>query len=211
MDRNLSSTRLLNMRAFAQRVLVPIAAVACMCAGTPGEPAGVRNFHAVDDHVYRGAQPTPAGFKSLAKMGVRTVIDLRGGRERTLDEEKLVKDAGMRYVHIPMAGMSAPTDQQIASMLALLNDSTNWPLFVHCRRGADRTGTVIACYRIAHYRWDNRKALEEAKMDGMSMIERAMEHYILTFKPPVDVASHPADNNTPFTTATPAGGPVAKP
>jgi|SRR5579884_2352908 len=200
------------MRFFAPRILISVATLACALAGTPGEPAGVRNFHAVDDHLYRGAQPTPEGFKNLAKMGVHTIIDLRGGGERTANEQKLVKDAGMRYVHIPMGGMTAPTDQQMATILGLLNDSTNWPVFIHCRRGADRTGTVIACYRIARYHWDNHKALEEAKLDGMSPLERAMQHYIVTFKAPADMASQPASGapSTPFTTSTPAGGPVAK-
>jgi protein tyrosine/serine phosphatase len=56
-------------------------------------------------------------------------------------------------------------------------------VFVHCRRGKDRTGTVIACYRIQHDGWDNRHALEEAKEHGMSSFERAMRAYILSFKP----------------------------
>ena len=142
---------------------------------------GVRNFHQVDAHVYRGAQPDPEGFKSLAKMGIRTVIDLRG-ESKARPEQKLVEAAGMHYVSVPMAGLTAPTDQQIGTIFALLNDPSAWPIFVHCRRGADRTGTVIACYRVAHDHWDNQKALREARMNGMSRIEHAMMHYILSFK-----------------------------
>ena len=47
---------------------------------------------------------------------------------------------------------------QIEQVLALLNSQE--PVFVHCHRGSDRTGTVIACYRIAHDRWDQKQALQ---------------------------------------------------
>lgn len=145
---------------------------------------GVGNFHQVDAHIYRGAQPTRLGIQSLAKLGIKTVIDLREGREHAGVEEKLVKAAGMRYVNVPMKGLSAPTKEQMAKVLALLDDSSGWPVFVHCRRGADRTGTVIACYRISHELWANQKALEEARLFGMSWVERAMQHYILSFAAP---------------------------
>src|SRR5437762_10988343 len=132
------------------------------------------NFQKVDDHVYRGAQPTDSGFKDLAQLGIRTVVDLRDiGEHSQADEQKVVTDLGMRYVSIPMHGMSTPKDDQVAAVQALLNDTTSGPVFVHCKRGADRTGTVIAVYRISHDRWDNKKALSEAKSYGMSFFERA--------------------------------------
>jgi hypothetical protein len=42
---------------------------------------------------------------------------------------------------------------------------------------------VLACYRIAHDPWENRKALEEAKAYGISVFERAMRSYIEHFRP----------------------------
>jgi len=154
--------------------------------------AGVPNFHIVNDHVYRGAQPSAEGFKSLAKLGVKTVIDLRETGERWLAEPNLVEATGMRYLNIPMRGLNAPTSQDMSKVLALLNDSAAWPVFVHCRRGKDRTGTVIACYRIEHDRWNNEKALSEARSLGMSFVERAMAHYILGFEPELIQASGPS-------------------
>jgi tyrosine-protein phosphatase SIW14 len=150
-------------------------------AAAQSAPAGVPNFYQVNDHLFRGAQPTNEGFQSLAKLGVKTIIDLREAGSRSVAEQKVVEAAGMRYVTIPFQGMSAPSPANVAKVLALFNDTSAGPVFVHCRRGADRTGTVIACYRISHDGWDNQKALQEAKTDGMSWTEVAMQHYVKAF------------------------------
>ncbi len=145
-------------------------------ASLPDVP-GVPNFHQVDEHVYRGAQPNGQGFAGLAKIGIKTVIDLRG----ETFEGTAVQRTGMRYVRLPWSGYKAPTEAQLTVVLSLLNDGSAWPVFVHCRRGADRTGTAIACYRIAHDHWTSQQALAEAKTFGMSPTEVAMQHFILRF------------------------------
>ena len=73
-----------------------------------------------------------------------------------------------------------------------IDDASAGPVFVHCRRGADRTGTVVACYRIAHDGWDNQKALQEAKGFGMSWTEVAMHHYVMRYQPQVNTAASAA-------------------
>jgi tyrosine-protein phosphatase SIW14 len=145
------------------------------------DPAGVPNFHKVNETVYRGAQPTAEGFRSLAALGVKTVVDLRGSEHSEADEKRLVEAAGMRYVSIPMKGMATPSDEQIASALKELNDPAAGPVFVHCKRGADRTGAVVACYRISHYKWDSGKALNEASGFGMSWYQIALRRYVDRF------------------------------
>jgi tyrosine-protein phosphatase SIW14 len=156
------------------------------------QPAGVPNFHQVSQTIYRGAQPSKEGFQSLAHLGVKTIIDLRGGDGRSQDEEKVVKAAGMRYIAIPLDGYAAPSDQQVTQLLGLLNDSSAGPVFVHCRRGADRTGTIIACYRISHDHWDSAKALAEAASDGMSRLEVKMKHYVQNYTAAATAAVAPA-------------------
>jgi tyrosine-protein phosphatase SIW14 len=154
--------------------------------------AGVPNFHRVNDHLYRGAQPSDQGFQSLANLGVKTIIDLREAGDRSVSERKVVEATGMRYVTIPFRGMSAPSPVDVAKVLALFDDASAGPVFVHCRRGADRTGTVVACYRIAHDGWDNQKALHEAKGFGMSWTEAAMQHYVMRYQPQVNTAASAA-------------------
>jgi tyrosine-protein phosphatase SIW14 len=172
-------------------VIFALATTPSLQAGSVFEAPGVPNFHQVDDHVFRGGQPSAQGFESLSLIGVKTVIDLRSGAERLRGEESLVNAAGMHYIDVPLNGFTAPTDQQIATLLSLLDDSSGWPVFIHCRRGADRTGTVIACYRVAHDHWANEKALTEAKLYRMSRREQKMRHYVLDFTPPQAQTSHP--------------------
>jgi tyrosine-protein phosphatase SIW14 len=151
---------------------------------------GVPNFYQVNDHVYRGAQPSDEGWKTLATLGVKTVIDLRLKNEHPTEaEQQAVEAAGMHYINIPMNGLIAPADEQVSRVLALLDSTKDGPVFVHCRRGADRTGTVIACYRIAHDHWQNKKALSEAKSAGMSWIEIGMKHYVQSYAPPTESAT----------------------
>jgi protein tyrosine/serine phosphatase len=145
--------------------------------------AGVGNFHRVNDLLFRGAQPSNEGFQSLAKLGVKTVIDLREADGRSTLEKKAVEAAGMRYINVPLQGMSAPSGADVEKILTIFNDPAAGPVFVHCRRGADRTGTLVACYRISHDGWDNAKALREAKSDGMSWVEIAMQHYVMHYHP----------------------------
>ena len=98
------------------------------------EAAGIPNFHQVNEHIYRGGQPTDEGWTSLADLGIKTVIDLRRegeGEHSTGAEKQAVETAGMRYLSVPMNGIVAPEEEDIAKVLAVLN--SNQPVFVHCK------------------------------------------------------------------------------
>jgi len=158
-----------------------IALAGITCAFGAGA-TGVPNFQKVNDTVYRGGQPSQEGFKSLASLGVKTVLNLREPNEHSQGkEEAWVKANGMRYISLPLKGMVAPTDADVAKALAILNDPANGPVFVHCRRGADRTGTILACYRISHDHWNNQSALKEARGLGMRFFEWAMQNYVMHY------------------------------
>jgi tyrosine-protein phosphatase SIW14 len=144
---------------------------------------GINNFHQVNEHVYRGAQPTSEGLEHLAKIGVKTVLDLRENGERSSREAALVTALGMHYVNIPMSGLTAPTRAEITRILVLLEAPTTGAVFVHCMRGADRTGAVVAAYRIDHDHWDNGRALNEALSLGMSFFQLPRQNFIRKFQP----------------------------
>src|ERR1700693_3084833 len=143
---------------------------------------GIQNFQQVDSHVYRGAQPTEEGFKYLANAGVKTVIDLRETDGRSRKEEQAVTAAGMKYINVPMTGLTPPTEAEIRRILNILENDVAGAVFVHCKRGADRTGAVIASYRIDHDGWDSARALSEAKAQGMSFFQLPRQEYIRAFQ-----------------------------
>src|SRR6185369_3871498 len=166
-------------------ILATSAALLGFSAVASADPSvkGVPNFHVVNENVLRGGQPTDTGFKNLADLGVKTIVDLQEEGDRAKGEKRLVKALGMKYVNIPMKGMTTPTEKQISHALKALNDTSDGPVFVHCKRGADRTGVVIACYRVQHDNWDNQKALSEARNYGMSWYQFPLKSYVKSYEP----------------------------
>jgi len=127
----------------------------------PVQGLTIKNFGQMDDRFYRGGQPTESEYKTLAAMGIHTIIDLRN------DEETFAKSAaeaaGMRYFNIPMDGVSAPSNQDVANFLKIVNDPETGKFFVHCKAGIHRTGAMGAVYRINKDGWDYDKTYLEMK------------------------------------------------
>jgi protein tyrosine phosphatase (PTP) superfamily phosphohydrolase (DUF442 family) len=117
---------------------------------------GLANFQEVDARVFRSAQPTKEGFAEARRRGVRTVLDLRsrGGREESL------RGTGLAYVHVPMRQWSADAGR-VAQALRVLVDPALSPVLVHCAQGRDRTGVVIAAYRVVYLGWSKEDAVRE--------------------------------------------------
>ena len=150
---------------------------AASSVAAPIDVAGIPNFHQVDERVYRGAQPDDAAWSALSKLGIKTVIDLRREGEHSLAAEAAaVQAAGMRYVSFPTNGFDTPQADQIARVLEVLNSGE--PVFVHCKLGRDRTGAVIAAYRISHDGWENARALDEAVTLGLHWYEAGKKRFI---------------------------------
>ena len=125
---------------------------------------GVPNAGEVTPKLYRGAQPTAEGFKTLASMGVNIVVDLRG-----LDKKELegVNKLGMEYVAIPWH-CPFPRDEAFARFLELIRQNPGKKVFVHCRLGDDRAGMTIAAYRMAEQGWSAQTAMKEMQAYGFS-------------------------------------------
>ncbi|HLL15321.1 MAG TPA: tyrosine-protein phosphatase [Pyrinomonadaceae bacterium] len=120
---------------------------------------GIKNFGRVNENFYRGAQPDPAGFAELKKLGVKTVIDLREDKKR--HAAGWVRAAGMEYVNIPLRASRPATEDETRQFLQLVNDPANWPVYVHCKGGRHRTGALVAVYRITHDGWSAHLAFKE--------------------------------------------------
>ena len=151
-------------------------------AGQRGLPAqnSITNFDKVDEKLFRGAQPDEQGMKQLQLLGVKTVINLRMTNDVWQAEEREALANGMVYTNVPFSSLSRPTDAQVAKVLSIIETSPG-PVFVHCQFGCDRTGTIVACYRIRQHKWSGDLALREADAHGMSRFEFGMRKFILDY------------------------------
>jgi tyrosine-protein phosphatase SIW14 len=151
-------------------------------AGNRGVPPseGIVNFGKVNDDLYRGAQPDAAGISNLKRLGVKTIVNLRKANDVWKPEESAASTNGIIYTNVPMSGLGRPSPKQVALALEMI-ESLPSPVFVHCEHGCERTGAIIAAYRIQHDHWSNESAMEEAKRYGISKLARGMRKFILEF------------------------------
>jgi protein tyrosine phosphatase (PTP) superfamily phosphohydrolase (DUF442 family) len=170
-------------------------ALAASCRERPGD-ADLYNSNLVPslfkkEHpslpFYRGSAPTQAGLERLKQLGVTTIIDLRKGEAEgnrvkgrvvqncnlaaphlpmsPSEEAGVVRKLGLRYMSLPM--YREPSKEQIATFLSMTGDpKASKSIYVHCQHGRDRTGGMVALYRLQHDRWNFEKTLAEMRGYG---------------------------------------------
>lgn len=121
----------------------------------------IQNFGQMTDTLYRGAQPSQTDYKALASFGIKTIVDLRNDSESFA--RSAAEAAGLKYFNIPMNGVSAPSDADVAQFMKIVNDPASGKVYFHCKAGIHRAGTMGAVYRINHDGWDYDKAFAEMK------------------------------------------------
>lgn len=191
--------------------MVIIGVAACLLAGCSSSGAGrvrlpIPHFLQVDSRLYRGGQPTDEGYRRLADLGVKTVVNLRTDEEVGLEETRhLVESLGMRWVSLPMRAYGRPTDAQIDAFLQAVGDPRQQPVYIHCRQGKDRTGTMVAVYRIVEDGWEPERAYREARALGLTPWNPFMRYVILHRAHGLFV--RPASRPTQVAAARTLGGP----
>ena len=152
----------------------------------------VVNFRTTDEgKVYRGGRPQDSGLEALAKLGVKTVIDLQGGDLENsafsvyvvpnapgelpvniAEEREKASSLGMAFYSVPlnsMKNLNNTTDRpRILKILEIMNDPARQPVFIHCEHGKDRTGLIAALYRVQVDHCEPKKAHDEMVSDGHS-------------------------------------------
>jgi len=129
---------------------------------------GLRSFGQITPTLFRGARPTEEGIACLAKMGISIVISSEG---KYKDLHKPVERLGMQYVSMAWE-CSFPQDHTFAKFLQLLRDNPGKKVFVYCHYGDDRTGMMIAAYRIAEQGWSAEEAKKEMEAFGFNFFHR---------------------------------------
>jgi len=130
---------------------------------------GVRNFGEVTPQLYRGAEPTKAGLEALAKMGIDIIVDVGSNKRERQEATRL----GMHYVSIPWHCYHK-RDEVFARFLRLVRENPDKKVFIHCRFGDDRTGMMIATFRIAEQGWTAEAARKEMQAYGFTAIHHIM-------------------------------------
>jgi protein tyrosine/serine phosphatase len=121
----------------------------------------IYNFGRINENYFRGGQPGAEDFADLAALGVKTVVDLQADGDPS--ESSVVQRAGMKYIRIGMTTRVAPTSEQLAQFLQLVNDPASQPVYVHCAGGRHRTGVMTAVYRMTEDQWTADQAFKEMK------------------------------------------------
>ena len=84
-----------------------------------------------------------------------------------------------KYIWLPIPSSGEPSDETLQRFLAIVQDPAAQPVYVHCYRGKDRTGTMIAAYRILIEGWTTKDALGEMQefgfFDGWVKLRRWVE------------------------------------
>jgi len=154
--------------------------------------SGIPNSGKINEFLYRGAQPGEQGLPELKKLGISTIVDLRSEDPQKAERErKQAESLGMRFVHIPVGGWDAPTNEQVAQFLSLFGNDASQKIFVHCEFGKDRTGVFVATYRMAIEKLPAKQALEEMYAFGFNGAwHPAMKAFVRDF--PARLNSAPA-------------------
>jgi len=117
--------------------------------------AHFKNLYKINDSLYRSEQPTKAGMKELEILGIKTVLNFRN-HHNDLNETKnttlIVERLSLNTNKI--------SQEYILTALKIIKISKK-PLLIHCLHGSDRTGCVIAAYRMVYNNYTKEQAIAE--------------------------------------------------
>jgi protein tyrosine/serine phosphatase len=156
------------MRPLCIWMLLVVAAFGCGCApavhmradwAQPLHDEEIPNFHRVGPELYRGAQPTPEGFRRLEAMGIRTIINVRSSHS----DAELLAGTRLQLEEIPTTAWGTQQHEAAVRFLQVVSQPQRGPFFVHCNFGGDRTGLMVAVYRLCVCGWTKEQTLEEMR------------------------------------------------
>lgn len=115
----------------------------------------------VNDSIIGGSQPESIDHVRwlISALGIRTIINLQTGASET--ETKWCYRTGMGLIDLSLNGILPPSRDTVEFAIEVLGNKTLAPIFLHCRHGRERTGFVIAAYRMLIDKWPFDRAYKE--------------------------------------------------
>ena len=170
------------------------------CNPTSITPKEICNFHKVDNDLYRGGRPNCPGLAKLEALGIRTFIDL-GGAEAAIHRCK--REAELRGISFIRVKISLPkiiftgvSDKQLRNLFEAIRRAPK-PIFVSCSLGRDRTGMVVALYRMKRGEISFDEAWQEAVYYGYRPRFRGLRVALNRYQDPSELAQLPAPSPSP--------------
>lgn len=107
-------------------------------------------------------------ISALKDMHVKTVLNLEGVGTANDEKNQLVGFVD-NFINVPMGATSAVTAESLQKIVEVFSNPQNYPIYVHCQRGIDRTGYAIAILRVLEG-WSPDVAISEwiIHRDGLS-------------------------------------------
>lgn len=136
----------------------------------------LENCYRVSDEVYRCEQPGKNDIADLKALKVRSILNLRHYHT----DSKVFEQAGFQLLLQRMEADELTVDDLVAA-LRLLRAAPK-PVMVHCWHGSDRTGSVVAAYRIVFQNWPPAAALDELRHGGFGYHEKSFPNIITLFE-----------------------------
>lgn len=158
--------------------------------------ASIPNMAQVAPNFYRGGMPDEKGLEELKASGITTVVSLASEKKYLEPEREAAKRLGLRFVYIPLTIWKKPRQNDIEAFLQVVERKDSEPVFVHCVYGRDRTGTMVAMYRIQHDGWNADRAYTEMMQYGFRRVLVSLSSAVRDFEKryvaehPVAVAAH---------------------
>ncbi len=137
----------------------------------------IPNFRQVSDGLFRGGRPNPQGLLDLHEAGIKTIINLESNLHAVTEEEEIVAPLAMQFLSIPLKSFRTPKDADVKRILEVLNNPANYPIFIHCLHGQDRTGLIVGLFRIFSQGWPAKQAYAEMLQNGFHRILFPLDKY----------------------------------
>lgn len=155
-----------------KHILITILALSISTQIAFAKSKGIENLTRAANGVYRGARPLDLNeMQTLSNLGIKSILNIQGGDmnsslwkliswnepgekpEYIAAEKAVATQLNIGFKNIPLNSLDPVTvdeDKRIDQAIEFLHNPNNQPVYIHCEHGKDRTGLVVALYKIKY-------------------------------------------------------------